>query len=249
MLSVDTGNLAALTNNVNSQAKFSAAYYLLMDRVKLLQELIDSRFNGSQAAFARAIKKPPSLVSQWLSKHRGFGDASARHIELELSLGEAYFDGRRNTPMAVVEPTSDTAIAIQMLDVAGSMGYGEAIPDHETVINRMNVEMDWVRKHLPAISSPGNLKVISGYGDSMMPTFNDGDILLVDTGIRAVNIDGVYVLSANERLYIKRVRQRMDGHFEISSDNPTVKTVDVLNGDHEVTVHGRVVWAWNGRKL
>jgi hypothetical protein len=219
-----------------------------MDRVKLLQDLIDSRFEGSQAAFARAIKKPPSLVSQWLSRHRGFGDASARHIELELSLGEGYFDGRRPAVAAPPEPQS-TAISIAVLAVAGSMGFGESIPEHETVINRINVEMEWVRKHLPAISSPGNLKVISGYGDSMMPTFNDGDILLVDTGIRAVNIDGVYVLSANDRLYVKRVRQRMDGHFEISSDNPTVKTVDVLNGDHEVTVHGRVVWAWNGRKL
>jgi hypothetical protein len=28
-----------------------------------------------------------------------------------------------------------------------------------------------------------------------------------------------------------------------------VKTVDVLNGGHNVTVLGRVVWAWNGRKL
>lgn len=146
-------------------------------------------------------------------------------------------------------PASRPLVEIDVLAVAGSMGFGESIPDHETVINRLNVEMEWVRKNLPAVSNPGNLKVISGYGDSMAPTYNDGDILLVDTGIRTVNIDGVYVLSANQRLYVKRVRQRMDGHFEISSDNPTVKTVDVLNGDHEVTVHGRVVWAWNGRKL
>lgn len=123
------------------------------------------------------------------------------------------------------------------------------MPDHENVISHISVEMDWVRKHLPSISSPSNLKVISGYGDSMAPTYNDGDILLVDTGVRSVMIDGVYVLSAHNRLYIKRVRQRMDGQFEVSSDNPTVKTVDVLNGEHEVTVHGRVMWAWNGRKL
>ena len=84
----------------------------------------------------------------------------------------------------------------------------------------------------------------------MSPTYEDGDILLVDTGARdARSIDGVYVLEANQRIYIKRVRQRIDGQVEISSDNPTVKTVDVLNGEHNVTVLGRVVWAWNGRKL
>ena len=35
----------------------------------------------------------------------------------------------------------------------------------------------------------------------------------------------------------------------ISSDNATVKTVDVLNGDHRIDILGRVVWCWNGRKL
>ena len=62
-------------------------------------------------------------------------------------------------------------------------------------------------------------------------------------------IDGVYVMAANDRLYVKRVRQRLDGSVEISSDNANVKTVDVLNGGSAVDVLGRVVWCWNGRKL
>ena len=40
-----------------------------------------------------------------------------------------------------------------------------------------------------------------------------------------------------------------DKAIEISSDNATVKTVDVLNGDHRIDILGRVVWCWNGRKL
>lgn len=43
--------------------------------------------------------------------------------------------------------------------------------------------------------------------------------------------------------------QRIDGHYEISSDNPTVKTVDVLNGDNKVNLLGRVVFAWNGSRM
>lgn len=42
---------------------------------------------------------------------------------------------------------------------------------------------------------------------------------------------------------------RMDGAQEVSSGNTNIKTVDVLNGDHEVRAMGRAVWAWNGRKL
>lgn len=144
---------------------------------------------------------------------------------------------------------NEGTIAVPVFSAAGSMGPGEYQSDHDTITGALQLAERWVRENLTSITTPRNLAVISGCGDSMSPTFLDGDVLLVDTGIQNVNIDGVYVLSANNRLYIKRVRQRLDGQFEISSDNPTVKTVDVLNGDQEVTIHGRVVWAWNGKKL
>jgi len=83
----------------------------------------------------------------------------------------------------------------------------------------------------------------------MHPTFNDGDLLLVDTGVKAVDIDGVFVLRTNGRLYIKRVRQRLDGAFEVKSDNPLAGTPEELTGKTKVDVLGRVVWAWNGKKL
>ena len=74
--------------------------------------------------------------------------------------------------------------------------------------------------------------------------------MLVDKGIRAPQlIDGLYVLSANSRLYIKRVCYRMDGAMEVSSGNLAVKTVDVLDGKNRPDVPGRVVWSWQGRKL
>ncbi|OPH11669.1 S24 family peptidase, partial [Azospirillum brasilense] len=79
--------------------------------------------------------------------------------------------------------------------------------------------------------------------------FLDGDVLLVDAGVRTLEVDGVYVLAAQNRLFIKRVRQRLDGAYEISSDNPTVKTVDVLDGKHAVEILGKVIWIWNGRKI
>ena len=155
--------------------------------------------------------------------------------------------------LAATETGSDVMdsqmIQIDRLAISGSMGFGEALAEHEDVIHRISLDMSYVRKHLQGVSSPGNLKVISGHGHSMAPTINDGDLVLVDTGIRSVNVDGIYVLSANDRLYIKSVRQRMNGQYEIYSDNPAVKTVDILNGDFQVTIHGRVVMVWNGKRV
>ena len=141
------------------------------------------------------------------------------------------------------------AISVPLLANAGSMGPGTEIQHDDVLVGHIALSEQWVARRLKP-TSPTALRFIHAYGDSMSPTFEDGDILLVDTGIKDPKIiDGVYVMAANDRVYIKRVRQRMDGVVEISSDNPTVKTVDVLNGDHRIDILGRVVWCWNGRKL
>lgn len=140
-------------------------------------------------------------------------------------------------------------LSIPMLANSGSMGGGEEQMHEEVVVGRLTVSPQWVQRTIKPLTKPENLRFIHGWGDSMDPTFADGDILLVDVGIETPRIDGIYVLEANDRIYIKRVRQRMDGKFEVSSDNPTVKTVDVLDGSHTVFVRGRVVWCWNGKKM
>jgi hypothetical protein len=142
------------------------------------------------------------------------------------------------------------SVSVPVLAGGGSMGPGADVLGHEdVVVGQLSLSPSWIAKTIKSLSSPENLRFIHGYGDSMEPTFYDGDVLLVDAGVQDVKVDGIYVLSANDRLYIKRVRQRMDGSFEISSDNTTVKTVDVLDGSRPVEVLGRVVWAWNGKKL
>lgn len=141
------------------------------------------------------------------------------------------------------------AISVPLLANAGSMGPGTDVQHEDVLVGQIALSEQWVARRLQPTSTSA-LRFIHAYGDSMHPTFEDGDVLLVDTGMRdPKTIDGVYVMAANDRIYIKRVRQRMDGVVEISSDNPTVKTVDVLNGDHSINVLGRVVWCWNGRKL
>lgn len=64
-----------------------------MNRKSLLHKLLETRFGGSQAAFARALKRSPSQIHQWLSGHRMLGDAGARHIEMTLGLPAGWMDG------------------------------------------------------------------------------------------------------------------------------------------------------------
>lgn len=217
-------------------------------RRRRFADLLADKFDNNQARFEASTGIAASLASRYLSGAKGIGEDMKAKIEL-LADVPGWFEQPRGSKAPSALQASSDVLQIDQLAISGSMGFGEALAEHEDVIHRISLDMSYVRKHLQGVSSPGNLKVISGHGHSMAPTINDGDLVLVDTGIRSVNVDGIYVLSANDRLYIKSVRQRMNGQYEIYSDNPAVKTVDILNGDFQVTIHGRVVMVWNGKRV
>jgi phage repressor protein C with HTH and peptisase S24 domain len=159
---------------------------------------------------------------------------------------------QQSTMIASLTPTpqpGQTAVDIPLLANAGSMGPGTDVEHDDVIIGALRLSSEWVQKRIRP-SSLEALSFIHAYGDSMSPTFEDGDILLVDTGRRDPSMaDGVYVLGTHKRVFIKRVSERFDGSRMVSSDNKNVPLVQELNGDNEIEVLGRVVWAWNGRKL
>ena len=245
-------------------------------RVENLKSFIKSQ--GGAAKIAKEHDGiDASYLSQLVNKHRPFGEKSARRMESILGLAQFYFDQAmdnidtqlpvfsrtireeikdykpikqsfKDTIVSLFSP-ADNFASIPLMNSTASMGSGSDLVESEVVIDVLRISKDWLDRTMMNITNISNLAFIHGIGDSMSPTFNDGDILLVDTGISTVKADGVYVLEAHQRLFIKRVRQRLDSAYEISSDNPTVKTSDVLNGDHQVSIKGRVVWVWNGKRI
>lgn len=205
-----------------------------------------------------------SMLSQHLSGHRPINLEHARVYSKGMGIGVGAFSPRLAREIAdllgtiplhgpVAEPAASyvsqpKGIRVPLLANGGSMGNGDDELHDDVMVGQIVLSPDWVARRVRPTATSA-LRFIHAYGDSMHPTLNDGDVLLVDTGVRDPSIDGVYVLRANGRVYIKRVRQRMDGRYEVSSDNPTVKTVDVLDGSQPIDVAGRVIWAWNGANL
>lgn len=192
-----------------------------------------------------AIKAERELgvSANWLLTGEGDEDAThtARHKAL-VGKAEAVTEALPFLP-------GFKALSIPLMAQAGAMGAGEEQLPDDVVVGRLTVSPQWVTKTLKPLTDIKKLRFIHGYGDSMEPTFRDGDILLVDSGVEEPKIDGVYVLEANDRIYIKRVTQRFDGGHDVTSDNPTVKTIGALDGSRPVRVLGRVVYCWNGKKL
>lgn len=139
---------------------------------------------------------------------------------------------------------------IPFLDVAGSMGPGAVPADHIDTVRAVAVNPAELKKQC-SFTQIGNLQIITGLGESMLPTFQDGDPILVDTGIKEVRIDAVYVYELDGELYIKRL-QRMPGRgIRVISDNRSAYDSYDLSDDQleRINIKGRVVLAWNSRRL
>jgi phage repressor protein C with HTH and peptisase S24 domain len=92
------------------------------------------------------------------------------------------------------------------------------------------------------------LSIIRVEGDSMAPTLNAGDDILVDPADCAERLrDGIYVLRVDDALVVKRIALHPVGRrVTVQSDNPAYP--DWPDCDMaEIVCIGRVVWA--GRKI
>ena len=161
------------------------------------------------------------------------------------------FTGQRSGSLTGPVPapaSNDDTICIPLFSATGSMGDGNDLITEDVLVGDVPLSRHWLQLNVPR-SRPEALQMVHAYGDSMAGTLNSGDFAIVDTDCTVTDIDGVYVLQAGGQLFIKRVTRRMDGTHTVSSDNPSVKTVDVLDGSQQVRICGRGVYGWNGRRL
>jgi hypothetical protein len=100
-------------------------------------------------------------------------------------------------------------------------------------------------------TSPERLRVMVVAGDSMSPTIDDGDIVLVDEGCQGGELkEGrVYVIRKGDEIFVKRFRKGV-GCLLFMGDNRgrDYLDVEVKEGDEDgFRVIGRVLWA--GKEL
>ena len=138
-------------------------------------------------------------------------------------------------------------LSIPQYDVRGAMGSGQLPNDYVEIIRHVTMH----KSHLDLLgisyTSPANLAIITGWGQSMAGTINHGEPVFVDRGITSFTGDGVYVFTWDNLVYIKRLQKESKTHFKVISDNREHDPFKVEIAD--VVVHARAVLAWNARKL
>jgi hypothetical protein len=90
---------------------------------------------------------------------------------------------------------------------------------------------------------PEDCRAIYVRGDSMAPTLNDGDTVLIDVSRTQVRDDSIYALVYGGDLYIKRLFRIPGGGLELRSDNPRHLNREVTGGAMaDVHVLGEMIW-------
>lgn len=206
----------------------------------------------TQSNYETGTRKPNSDYLEALSARGvdvGFLFTGVRsNGDVQISSDAVTHRKRRLSGPAPAPADQEDTVLVPLFAAAGSMGPGSDTHSSDVILGNVPVSRQWVALNLPH-SRPEALTLVHAYGDSMGDTLHSGDFALVDTDCTAPDVDGVYVLEANDQLFIKRVTRRIDGRLEVTSDNPSVRTVDVLDGSHQVRVCGRVVYGWNGRRF
>jgi phage repressor protein C with HTH and peptisase S24 domain len=104
----------------------------------------------------------------------------------------------------------------------------------------------WLKALTP--SGPSKLSIVRVEGDSMAPTLNAGDDILVDLGDSVERLrDGIYVLRIDDALVVKRLALNPTARrVTVQSDNPAYPDwPDCSLAD--IKPIGRVIWS--GRRI
>ncbi len=134
----------------------------------------------------------------------------------------------------------DDYIYVPRYDVQASAGHG-AINENEAVVDHLAFKQDWVKTKLGA--DPKALALITAKGDSMEPTIEEDDLLLINTAVNEVQDDGIYCIKNDSTLQVKRIQRMMGKELVVKSDNPAYKEFTVGEGQLDLLqVVGRVVW-------
>ena len=193
----------------------------------------------SFAGLSRLLGRNDAYIQQYLRKGtpRRLPERERRILSRYFAIPDSMLGG----------PEVDPGLGIGALVPIGrvvarvSAGPG-AVPEDERTRPTFAFEPKWLRA-LTATSA-ARLSMVKVEGDSMAPTLDDGNDILVDLEDGADRLrDGIYVLRAEDMLLVKRLALHPFGRrVTVQSDNPAYPDWPD-RGLEEFDVIGRVIWA------
>ena len=131
-------------------------------------------------------------------------------------------------------------VHIPRYDVKVSAGGGSWTMD-QTIVEQMPFQDRWLRQQLGR--SADQMVLVSVEGDSMEPTLEENDLVLIDRQQTEFAREGIYVIRLDDMLMVKRLQRQPKGLIQIISDNfnyPPITLSD--NCDESFNILGKAIW-------
>jgi phage repressor protein C with HTH and peptisase S24 domain len=193
------------------------------------------------AGLSRMLGRNSAYIQQYVRRGvpRRLGEEERRKLARYFGVAESLLGGPSDGSVLA------GLVSVNRHPVAVSAGPG-AFVDKELGKPYFAFDDRWL-KALTS-SPPAQLSIVRVEGDSMAPTLNAGDDILVDLADSTERLrDGIYVLRIDEALVVKRLALNPVGRrVTVQSDNPAYPDWPDC-GLKNIHAIGRVIWS--GRRI
>ncbi|MDH5560197.1 MAG: helix-turn-helix transcriptional regulator [Deltaproteobacteria bacterium] len=224
------------------------------ERITFLIDFIGNEYNLTQNAIAELIGiKGASLSGLKSGKSSQPSRSTVLAFQQKFGVNPAWLNTGEGDPFepnfdretVLDSQISDQFTYIPYFDLSAEAGGGRLIED-ESVKKYLAFRTDWIKSSLRV--SPKDLALMDVQGNSMEPTLQNRDLMLIDCSQVNILNGKVYTFRRGESLLVKRLEILVNGDIVIKSDNPEYeKTIVKPDYFNEIEIIGRVVWF--GREL
>jgi len=131
-----------------------------------------------------------------------------------------------------------TASFVYIPLVEGKISAGNGIIPNNVVIDFLAFRTDWIKNK----GNPEKMALIQVSGDSMYPTLQNGDLVMIDLDKKCLDPQGgIYAITIGEEIMIKRLQTLpAKGKIKIISDNKLYESYEM--NPENVIINGKVIW-------
>ncbi len=204
--------------------------------------VVDQLAKGNKKLFAQKTNKSASHIYKICrgASRPSMGYLQYLYDEFKVDLNWLLTGEQNENSQPMGAQSDQELIFAPMFDVQASAGFGTEV-SAEDIDDYFAFNKNWLSRQLNVSSD--QLAFVNISGDSMLPTLNAGDNVLVDLSQTSLPREGIYLLHTEQGLMAKRLKPKADGVIQVCSDNPEYDNwlINPQNAEYNHLV-GKVVW-------
>ncbi len=207
-------------------------------------------YGGIQAYERGQIPKGDNLLKisrilecsmDWLMTGKSFaGQFREVQSNTEVRQRDIVIEFTKGKQISVPLPDLDSETVVFLSKIEGRLSPGtNSLVAGDQVIGSYFFRKDWLK----TVGNAQDLVLLDVVGDSMKPTLEEGDTVMIDTSRKVISDGNIYAVGEGEAILIKRIQSLVGGKVQIISDNRAMYQPQELDpAKNPIHIIGQIVW-------